>query len=124
MNVVSWFYSRNRALAQNKKVVTTTYTVRVGTTANLFIIDPVIDVADPADDFTLTVPDGVEIGQELVLVMSVNTNSKTCTVAFANHANTGSTPTASLDAADEYLKQIWTGSEWATLAYHGASDVA
>lgn len=123
MSLTNYFYNLIKALEQNKVTVTGTYTVRVGTVANGFAVDRVIDVDDPAADFTLTVPDGEQIGQELLIVMSSNGSSKTCTVSVTHHANADS-GTASLDAADEYLKLIYTGTEWDTIAYDGCSDIS
>ena len=107
-----------------KRVVAATATIRTGRAADTNVIDVVVDIADPAADFTLTLPDGTYMGQEILIVMSANTSSKTCTLAITNHANTGSTPTTSFDAADEYLKLVYTGAEWDTIAFDGLSDVA
>ncbi len=107
-----------------KRVVAATATIRTGRAADTNVIDMVIDIADPAADFTLTLPDGTYMGHEILIVMSSNTSSKTCTLAIDNHANSGSSPTASFDAADEYLKLIYTGAEWDTIAFDGLSDVA
>lgn len=115
MSITNWFFSELKALAQNKKVVVTAYTVKVGSTANNFQVDRVIDVGDPADDFTITVPDGEAIGQELTIVMSSNANSKTCSVSITHH-ETSDPEVLILNAADEYIKLIWTGTEWATIA--------
>jgi len=52
-----------------KRVVTGTATVRTGRSDDNNVIDVAIDIADPADDFTLTVPDGTYMGQELLIVI-------------------------------------------------------
>jgi len=110
-------------LAQGKRVVTGTYTVRTGRVTDKFHVDNPVVVTDPAADFTITVPDGKEIGQQLLLVMSSNTSSKTATISVTHHDG-GDAGTTSLDAADEHILFLWTGTEWTTLDYSCAADVS
>jgi len=112
-----------QALEQGKITVTADYTVRMGHTSDSFHVDNPVVVTDPEDDFTITVPDGRSIGQQLLIVMSSNTNSKTATISVTHHEG-GEDGTTSLDAADEFILLIWTGSEWDTLAYSCAADVS
>ena len=97
------------------KTVTGTYTVRTGTPTYDGLIDNPVDVDDPAANFTLTVPDGAYIGQELVIVMSSDANSKTCSISVTHH-ETSDPEVFTMDAADEYIKLLWTGTEWVTIS--------
>ncbi len=103
-----------------RRVVVATATVRTGRAADTNIIDMVIDIDDAADDFTLTVPDGTYMGQQILIVMSSNTNSKTCTVSVTSHVTTDPEDRI-LDAADETLFMLWTGTEWVPI-YDTGSD--
>jgi hypothetical protein len=123
MSVSNYFYNKLRALATAKKVVDGTYTVKVGSVSNGFQVDRVIDIDDPAANFTLTVPDGVEMGQKLLIVMSSNASSKTATISVTHHQGADS-GTTSLDAADEAIELLWTGTEWDTTFYSCAADVS
>jgi len=116
-------YEAIRTLKQRKKTVTGTYTARTGRPTDSFVLDHPIDIADPAADFTLTIPDGVAMGQELLIVMSSNDDSKTATISFTHHESADA-GTTSLDAADEAIKVIWTGTEWDTILYSCAADVS
>jgi hypothetical protein len=99
----------------HKKVVTATYTVRTGTPTYDGLIDNPVDVDDPAADFTLTVPDGSKMGQMLLIVMSSNGSSKECSASISHH-ETSDPEILYLNAADEYILLVWTGTEWATVS--------
>lgn len=123
MSISNEQFEHLQALNLNAKAVAADYTVRVGGTADNFAVDnPVKTDATAAATFTVTVPDGVAIGQQLLLVCE--TAGADVEIAFDHHANSGSTPTAKFDVADEFLLVVWTGTEWATVTYHGCSDVA
>lgn len=115
MSSGNWQYERRRNYDLHKKTVTGTYTVKTGTAAQISGIDNPVDVADPAADFTLTVGSGAYIGQTLIIVMSSNSSSKTCSISVTNH-ETSDPEVFTMDAADEYLNLIWTGTEWATVS--------
>jgi len=68
----------------------------------------------------LTVPDGEVMGQQLLIVMSSNTNSIDCTVNVLHHL-TSDPEDRILDAADETLLMLWTGTEWVPI-YDTGSD--
>jgi hypothetical protein len=104
-----------RALDLNKKVVTGTYTIRTGRPADNFVIDNPVDIDDPADDFTLTLPAGYKMGQTQLVVMSSNASTKTATLSITNH-ETSDPETLIHNLADEYTYLIWTGTEWATIS--------
>lgn len=120
MSVGNYFFKNIQALKQNKRVVTSTYTVRTGRTADGHIVDAVIDVADAPSNFTLTVPDGEVMGQTLVIVMSSNASTIDCTVNVLHHL-TSDPEDRILDAADETLLMLWSGTEWVPV-YDTGSD--
>jgi len=111
----NWEFERKANFDLKKRTITGTATVRTGRTADSGIIDVVIDIVDPEDNFTLTVPDGTYMGQQLLIVMSSNANSKTASVSFSHH-ETSDPEVLIHDAADEYTFVIWTGTEWATIS--------
>lgn len=120
MSVGNHQFERLQALKLNKKVVTSTYTVRTGRTADGHIIDNPVDVADAPSNFTLTVPDGEVMGQTLLIVMSSNASTIDCTVNVLHHL-TSDPEDRILDAADETLFMLWTGTEWVPV-YDTGSD--
>ena len=61
---------------------------------------------------TATLPDGTDMGQMKLIVMSVAVAS---TVSITHHA-TSDPEVATFDAIDEYWLGIWTGTEWATVS--------
>jgi len=113
-------FEKIQALKLNKKVVTSTYTVRTGRSVDGHIIDNPVDIADPTAAFTLTVPDGEVMGQELLIVMSSNSSSVECTVNVLHHL-TADPEDRFLNAADESLLMRWTGTEWVPV-YDTGSD--
>ena len=70
-----------KAFDLRTKTVTGTYTVKVGSVSDNFIFDRVINITNPAANFTLTVPDGRYAGQQLSINLTANTGSKTVTIA-------------------------------------------
>jgi len=97
-----------RAFDLNKKVITADATIRTGRTTDNFVID------NPVDRY--------KMGQ-MVLISYQGTGTTAVTLTVTHHAN-GDAGTATLNAADEYLLLIWTGTEWDTVIYDGCSDVA
>jgi hypothetical protein len=105
-------YIQLRSLEHGKKTINTTYTVKVGSASDGFMIDNPVVIDDPEADFTVTVPSGEEIGQEVFIVLESNTNSKTATVSCTN--STGAN--LELTAATDYCLLKWTGAEWAVIS--------
>jgi hypothetical protein len=105
-NTTNWFYSEVRALDQVEKAITSTYTVKVGTTANNFAVDRVITVTNPSANFTITVPDGVAVGQEIEIWLIANTSAVTVTITVT----TGTDYTIATAGYGVHLK--WTGVAW------------
>lgn len=107
-------FERQRNFKKNAKTVTGTYTIRTGKTQNGVVDNPVL-FTDLADDITVTLGDGAYIGQEIMIVMTSNTNSKTATVNVLKH-ETSNPEDRIHNAADEYSFMIWTGTEWVNIA--------
>ena len=109
-------------LLRNRKDVTaSTYTVKTGTTTYSFEVDNPVMCDSSGNTIALTVPSGAVPGQTLLIVCETAGNNITVTVT--NHAN-GDAGTTTLDAADEYILLVWTGTEWDTVSYDGCSDIS
>jgi len=115
MSSGNWQYERKRNYELQKKTVAATYTAKTGLSSQNSVFDNPIDVASPAADFTLTVGSGDYMGQTLLIVMSANASSKECSVSITNH-ETSDPEVLYLNAADEYILLVWTGTEWATVS--------
>jgi len=81
MSAFNWFSTRKKAFDTREKDVNAAYTVRVGGTSDNFIIDRVVTVTDPSDNFTITVPDGKYRGQRLLVSLASNASNKRATVS-------------------------------------------
>lgn len=111
----NWFYTEKRALDTNVKEVADNYTVKLGSADNLFMIDRVIAVVDPADNITITVGNAETIGQRLFLVTTSNSGSKTVTVSVTKHM-TSDPETFTMTTANQWLELVWQGNKWGTVA--------
>jgi hypothetical protein len=109
----NWFYTEKRALGMSKVQVHADYSARLGSQDDLFMIDRVIEVVDPSDNMTITVGDASTIGQEILIVTSSNDDSKTVTVSFSHHSTTDP-ETGTISTVDQYVRGLWTGTEWVT----------
>jgi hypothetical protein len=108
-------FERKRNFQLQSKTVAATYTIKTGLASQSQVIDNPVLITDPAADFTLTLGSGVYIGQEVVIVMTSNSSSKTATLSVTNH-ETSDPEELIHDAADEYTKLLWTGTEWVTIS--------
>lgn len=83
-----------------------TYTVRVGTAANDFIADRVINVVTTADgnDLVITVPDAQFAGQRLLINLVTLGDNETVTVT----CSTGDS--VAMSAAGDYVSLEWTNT--------------
>jgi len=104
MSAFNWFNTEHRAFDLRTKVVNAAYTVRVGTVANNFVVDRVINIVDPAADFTLTVPNGLYPGQQLMINLVSNGNSKTVTI------DGNAAQDSTMATAGQYQISEWTNS--------------
>lgn len=78
------FTTRQSAFELRTKVIDSTYTVRVGGDNDNFQVDRVINIVDPAADFTITVPAGVYAGQQLLITLTAHaTATVTVTIDLA-----------------------------------------
>jgi len=109
----NWFYTEKRALDTSKTTVNADYTAKLGSADDLFMIDRVLEVVDPAANTTITVGDASSIGQEILIVTSSNDDSKTVTVSFTHHS-TSDPETGTISTVDQYVRGLWTGTEWVT----------
>jgi hypothetical protein len=117
MSAENFLFEEGRGYVQGTKTIDTTYTVRVGTSANSFHIDRVVIVDDPAADFTITVPSGSYVGQQLLIVLESNTNSKTVTI------DGNAAQDSTLTTAGQYQISEYTGAttSWVVLKESVAS---
>jgi hypothetical protein len=105
-------YQTLSALDNNKRTVTKTCTIRVGSADDDFAIDHPVDVVNPAANTTITIPNGAQIGQELLVTFNGNSASKT----LALTTTTGTDFSSS--TSGQFTKMVWTGSVggWKKLA--------
>lgn len=103
-----------RMLDTNKKTVTATCTLKVGTDDNFFQIDNPVIVADPAAAVTITVPDGVKAGQQVYIANKTNSGSKAITISVSKHY-TSSPETFTITDEAQSLLLMWDGEKWATI---------
>ncbi len=106
MSAGNFFNTEKRASEQYTKTVNATYTVKTGRVTDNFVFDRVLNIVNPAANFTITLPDGSFQGQRLQINQGSNTGSKTTTVAAA----TGSGGDSTLDTAGQYMILEWVNS--------------
>lgn len=119
MSSFNWFNTEAKAYDLRTKQFTTasgeiTYTAKTGRTADNFQIDRVIRVTTASTySLTITVPDGVFYGQQLLIIFEVMGGTETITTT----PTTGDSGT-SLTAAGGYNMLMWHGSTlgWALIA--------
>lgn len=107
-------YNLLRAYHLNRKIVTVTYSLRVGRDSDFFIIDNPVIVEDPAATTVITVPDGVFVGQEVYIACMSNSESSAVTVSVTTHA-TSSPEVFTITTEGLNLMLRWDGERWATV---------
>ena len=107
-------YNTLRAFDLNKKTVTATCTLKVGSGSNYFQIDNPVIVADPAATTTITVPDGVFVGQEVYIATKTNTSSSTINISVTTH-QTSTPETFTMSTEGQNLLLRWDGERWGTV---------
>lgn len=114
MGASNHFKIRKDGVTLRTKAVITTYTVRVGDSDDGHHIDRVITVTDPAESFTITIPDGAYEGQELLITFLSDVNGVTVT-AYKTTPGAG----INLTAAGDYVSFEWVNDEagWIVLAF-------
>jgi len=111
---------RKRNFQLKAKRVSAAYTIKTGTADyKNGIIDNPVCIYDPADDIAITLPDGSYIGQEVLIVVESNDDTKDATVTVSSSAN-ASEDSIILEDAGEYVKLLWNGIDWDVIAYEGA----
>ena len=102
MSIENFLFTEARGYVAGTKTIDAAYTVRVGTAANSFHVDRVVVVEDPAADMTLTVPDGLFVGQQLLITLESNDDSKTLTID-GNAAQDSTMETAGMYQISEWV---------------------
>jgi len=99
-------YDMARAGILNEVNITNTYTVRVGLPGDSFIVDSSVMCESTVanGNYTVTVPNGVSVGQTVAIVFETEGSNETVTVT----TTTG--PDFSLTAASDYVILKWLGS--------------
>lgn len=99
-------YTEARGGILNEVNITNTYTVRVGLPGDSFIIDTSVmcETTSANGNYTVTVPNGVSVGQWVAIVFETETSDQTVTVT----CTTG--PDYSLTAVNDYVMLHWLGS--------------
>lgn len=118
MSAFNWFTTQHKALDERTKALTTSttnvaYTAVTGRVADNFQVDRVIRVDTTSESvMTVTVPDGVAYGQQLLVLFEVLGGSATVDVT----TTTGDDATQ-MTAAGDYWNGEWHGSTlgWATI---------
>jgi len=107
-------YETLRAYHLNRKIITATYSLRVGRDSDFFIIDNPVIIEDPAATTVITVPDGVFVGQEVYIACMSNTETSAVTVSVTTHY-TSSPEVFTLTTEGFNLMLRWDGERWATV---------
>ncbi len=99
------FTTRQSAFGLRTKVVNSTYTVRVGGDDDNFQVDRVINIVDPAADFTITVPAGIYPGQQLLITLTAHASASiTITIDLAKGTD------VALGDVGDYTSLEWINS--------------
>ena len=104
-----------RTISLTSSATVTTYTVKVGTTANDFIVDRVINITTGEGcDLGIVIPNGVFEGQRLLINFVVDGGTSTVTMA----ASTGTGGDSTMVDAGMYMSLEWVNSTlgWVVLA--------
>lgn len=120
MSSGNWELEKKRNYELKKKRVSAAYTIKTGLSSHSGIIDNPVCVYNPADDIAITLPSGSYIGQEVLVVVEANTSDKDATLTVTTSAN-ASEDVITLEAAGEYVKLLWNGTDWDIVYYEGCS---
>jgi hypothetical protein len=113
MSRANFQHERKADYELHSTTVTGTHTVKTGTATYNGIFENPVLITNPAAAFTLTVPDGAYVGQELYVLLTSNSESKTVTIT----STTGDDNT--LDTAGDFVKYEWFGSTTGWQKVHG-----
>ncbi len=116
MSAGNFFNTEQRAFNLRTKVLTneSTYTMKMGSASDDFIVDRVVEVVTTAagNNLTITVPDGVYPGQRLLIILKTLGDDETVTVT------TTSGDDVAMSAAGDFVSMEWidsTVSGWQTV---------
>jgi len=105
-NVARKKAGREREISLTTSSALVTYTARTGRPTDKFMKDTVIRVTSTSgNDMAITLPDGVEYGQEVFVIFEVEANAETVDVT----ASTGDSATQ-MTGAGGYFYAKWAGS--------------
>lgn len=111
---------RKRNFELKAKRVDEDHTIKTGTGTYHGIIENPVCVYNPSDDIALTLPNGSYIGQEQLVVVESNDDTKDAVLTVSSSANS-SEDVITLEDVGEYIKLLWNGAEWDVTAYEGCS---
>ena len=119
MSAFNWFSTQAKALDLRTKLLTTsssvtTYTAKVGRSADNFIFDRVIRVTSTSgNNMSVALPNGIAYGQQLLIIFEVEASTETVDVTVT----TGDAGTQ-LTAAGGYNRFEWHGGTlgWCLIA--------
>jgi len=120
MSSGNWDKERKRNFELQKRRVSADYTIKTGRSADSGILDNPVAIYDPADDIAITLPDGSYIGQEVMVVVESNDDTKDAVLTVSS-SSSASEDVITLEDAGEYVKLIWNGTDWDILQYEGCS---
>jgi len=118
MSAGNYQVERKRNYELQKKRVDADYTIKTGTATYSGIIDNPVCVYNPADDIALGLPDGAYIGQQQLVVVESNDDTKDAVLTVSSSAN-ASEDVITLEDAGEYVMLLWNGTDWDVIAYEG-----
>lgn len=108
MSKANYFNTRREAYKLRTTTLTneSTYTARVGSSDDSFVVDAVIKIVTTTDgnDLTITVPNGQYSGQRLLLIFDTLGDDETVTVTVTKG------DTVTFDAEDEWVELLWVDS--------------
>ena len=120
MSSGNWQQEKKRNYELRKKRVVADYTIKTGLSSASGILDNPVAIYNPAANIALTLPSGSYIGQEVLVVVEANTSDKDAVLTVTTSAN-ASEDVITLEAAGEYIKLLWNGTDWDVVYYEGCS---
>lgn len=115
MSANNLFETRRKGFVLRTVAVTADYTVKVGSVANNFIVDRVLNITTTdGSNIAITLGDALYEGQRLLINFTTEGNAETITVT----AETGSGGDSTMTSAGEYMSLEWVNSTlgWVVLA--------
>lgn len=120
MSSSNFQFERKRNYELQKKRVDGDHTIRTGRGTDSLLIDNPVCVYDPEDDIAITLPDGSYIGQEVMVVVESNDDTKDAVLTVTT-CSSSSEDVCTLEDAGEFVEYLWTGTAWDRISYDGCS---